>query len=278
MGMRSAPREVVFEPSRGLRELLDLRDLWRARELIAILAWRDVRARYSQTILGIAWAVVQPLALMLVFVLSFRGGPAATDDPPRSLAIYAGLLPWLLFANGVNAAAASVVGQDNLITKARFPRLALPFAALGVALLDFVVGSAVLVVLLAAHGVAPGWTLVLAPVLVAIGVATALGVGSMLAALNVSYRDFRLVAPFLVLLWMFATPTLYATDARPDGVIGQILAFNPMLPVVDGFRGAVLGGPVDAGAIARAAAIASAALIAGCLYFRRVEDRFADVV
>jgi lipopolysaccharide transport system permease protein len=278
--MRPGMREVVFEPRRGVRDLLDLRDLWHGRELVAILAWRDVRARYSQTILGLTWALVQPLALMLVFTLSFAGAGAgdAVGGPPRSLAVYAGLLPWLLFANGVNAAAASVVGQENLITKARFPRLALPFAALGVALLDFAVGFVVLVGLLVFHGVTPSWSLAVAPVLIAIGVAAALGVGSALAALNVSYRDFRLVAPFLILLWMFATPTLYVTGARPGGIIGDVLAFNPMVQVVDGFRAAVLGEPLDAGAIARAGLIATLALAAGCLYFRRVEDRFADVV
>jgi lipopolysaccharide transport system permease protein len=275
---RARAEEVVFEPRRRLHELLDPRDLWRSRELILILAWRDVRARYSQTLLGLAWAVVQPVALMLAFTFSFAGPAADPGGPPRTLVVYAGLLPWILFANGVNAAAASVVGQENLITKARFPRLALPFASLGVALLDFAVGSVVLIALLLGHGVAPGWSLVVAPTLLVIVLASAVGVGSLLAALNVAYRDFRLVTPFLVLVWMFATPTLYAVGARPDGVLGDILALNPMMHVVDGFRAAVLGGTPDGRAIAGAAAIAVTLLAGGCLYFRRVEDRFADVV
>lgn len=268
----------MFEPRRSLRDLLDLRDVWRSRELVLILAWRDVRARYSQTVLGLAWAVVQPVALMLAFTHSFAGPAAAAGDPPRSLAVYAGLLPWLLFANAVNAAAASVAGQDNLITKVPFPRLALPFASVGVALLDFAVGSALLLALLVVGGHPPAWSLVVAPALVAIVLAVALGVGSALAALNVRYRDFRLVTPFLVLVWMFATPTLYAAGGHPDGALGAVIGCNPMVALVDAFRAAVLGGALDPAAIGRAAAIAAAVLAGGTLAFRAAEDRFADVV
>ena len=218
---RAAPAETpptVLLPPRGWR-LLDVGELWRFHELIFFLAWRDVKVRYKQTLLGAAWAVLQPALMMVVFTIFFGAhGPRhhrRLEQAEYPLFVFAGLLPWTFFATAVANAGNSVVGSERLISKVYFPRLAVPLASVGAALVDFVVASGMMVVLMLWYGAgAWGWGLLLAPLFVGLMTLLAVGVGAILAALNVSYRDFRYVIPFLVQVWMYATPTVYS---QPTG-------------------------------------------------------------
>lgn len=206
----AAPRPwTVIEPPRGW-QWLELRELWRYRELLYFLAWRDVKIRYKQTILGAAWAVIQPFMMMVVFTV-FLGGMAGVDSGgvPYPVFVYAGLLPWTFFATAISSAGNSVVQAQQIVTKVYFPRLAIPFASVGAAVVDFAIAFGMLLMLMAYYGVRPGWSIGLVVPLLLLTAVAALGVGTLLAALNVSFRDFKYTIPFLVQLWMFATPTVY---------------------------------------------------------------------
>ncbi|HEY1321316.1 MAG TPA: ABC transporter permease, partial [Streptosporangiaceae bacterium] len=238
------------------------------------------KVRYKQTVLGAAWAVLQPFATMVVFSLFF--GRVAGDLPggvPYPLFVFAGLLPWFFFSNAVTAASLSVVGSQNLVTKVYFPRLIIPLGAVGASLVDFVIGLGMLLVLALYYGVAPGWGLVLAPVLSLGLLVAATGIGTLLAALTVAYRDFRHVVPFMVQLWMFATPAIYL---QADAVVGPrgraVLPLNPAYGLIANFRAAVLGTEFDPYALAVSGGVAAALLLVGCLYYRRVERGFADII
>jgi lipopolysaccharide transport system permease protein len=274
-----AVAQTVIEPARGW-QWLNVRELWRHRELLFFLAWRDVKVRYKQTVLGVAWAVLQPALLMVVFTVFFaRLAGVSTGDVPYPLFALAGLLPWTLFATGVTNAGNSVIGSERLITKIYFPRLAVPFAAAGAALVDFLVALGLLAVVMAVCGVAPSWNLVAAPVIVAIVVLASVGLGTLLAALNVAYRDVRYVIPFLIQVGMFATPTIYLQPTGQEGAGMQwLLTLNPMNGLVSAFRACLLGGPIPWADVAVAAALSCGLFLAGCLYFRKVEDGFADVI
>jgi lipopolysaccharide transport system permease protein len=277
----AAPEFVIDAGPRWA--VLDWRELWRYRELLFLLAWRDVKVRYKQTLLGAAWAVLQPTLMMIVFTLFLgRLAKVGSGDLPYPVFVYAGLLPWTFFATAISSAGNSVVESERLVTKVYFPRLAIPFAAAGAALVDFLVASGVLAVLMIAYGLAPGWGLALVPGLVALLALAALGAGTLLAALNVAYRDVRYVLPFLVQLWMFATPAIYLQpgdgEAGAPGWAQPLMGLNPMAGLVASFRAAVLGGPLPWGQLGVSAAAAAALFVAGCLYFRRTEDSFADVI
>lgn len=210
---------TVIEPSRGWK-LINVRELWEHRELLFILMWRDIKVRYKQTALGFAWAVLQPTLMMITFTLFFsRLAQLPSGGWPYPLFVFAGVLPWNFFSTSISAAGNSVVGSERLISKIYFPRLAVPFASVGATLLDLMIGFSILVVLMIWYRVVPQAQLLLVPVLVALTTLAALGVGTLLAALNVAYRDVRYVIPFFVQLWMFATPTIYmqadATAAAP---------------------------------------------------------------
>jgi lipopolysaccharide transport system permease protein len=280
-GEASAPPETVIAPPRGW-QFIDLKELWRFRELIFILAWRDVKVRYKQTVLGAAWAVLQPALMMVVFTIFFSrlaGVKADGFEDKYPLFVYAGLLPWTFFATAVTSAANSVVGSERLITKVYFPRLALPFAAAGAAVVDFLIAFTLLLGLMAWYGVAPGWQILLAPLIFLVLVVAAVAVGTLLAGLYVSYRDFRYVTPFLIQVWMFATPSIYmAVSAAGDGWTQTLLTLNPLTGLVSAFRAACLGGEVPWLSLGVSAAAALLALVGACLYFRRVEDWFADVI
>jgi lipopolysaccharide transport system permease protein len=223
--------------------------------------------------------------MMAVFVVFFgRLAKLSTDGVPQPLFFLSGILPWFFFSTAVTNAANSVVGSERLITKIYFPRLAVPFAAVGAAAVDFLVASILLAVVTvgyaaAGYPIAPGWKLILLPVAAAIVGLTATGLGTLLAALNVAYRDVRYVLPFFIQLGMFATPAIYM---RPTGEEGRMVEFllvaNPMNSLIETFRAALLGGSVPWGGLAVAAVVAMAAFLIGCLYFRKVEDRFADIV
>jgi lipopolysaccharide transport system permease protein len=273
------PAETLIRPATSW-QLINVRELWRFRELLYYLTWRDVKVRYKQTLLGAAWAVLQPAMMMVVFTIFFgRMAGVPSGDLPYPLFVYAGLLPWTFFATAVANAGNSVVGSERLITKIYFPRLAIPFAAVGAAVVDFAVAFGLLVVLMLWYGIVPGTGMLLLPALVGLIVLAAAGVGTLLAALNVAYRDFRYVIPFLVQLWMFATPTVYMqpAEASADG-LRAFAVLNPMITFVGGFRAACLGGPVQWAELGVSAATVAAVFVLGCLYFRQVEDGFADII
>jgi lipopolysaccharide transport system permease protein len=273
---------TVIKPDAGW-QAIGWAELWRYRELLYFLAWRDVKLRYKQTVLGAAWAILQPALMMAVFTIFFgRLAHVESGGLPYPLFAFLGLLPWTFFATAIASAGNSVVGSERLITKVYFPRLMIPFAAVGAAFVDLLVAFSMLAVLMLWYHVAPTWSLLLAPGLLALLVLAALGTGALLAALNVAYRDFRYVIPFLVQLWMFATPTVYmqigGSPEQPSAGKDWLLYVNPLTGLIDAFRAAVVGGPLSLVALGWSAGAAVALFIAGCLYFRRVEDSFADII
>jgi lipopolysaccharide transport system permease protein len=271
---------TVLEPPRPW-QFINFRELWRSRELLYFLAWRDIKVRYKQTVLGAFWAILQPLMLMAVFMICFgrTKGMISGDMSYYPLYVYSGLLPWAFFGTSIGNASTSVIGSERLLTKIYFPRLAIPFSTVGAAAVDFLVSLSLLVVLMVYYHVTPSWSLLLLPcIMVVIGLMAA-GVGTGLAALNVSYRDFRYVVPFMIQLWMFATPTIYRqADEDSSQALQMLILLNPVAGLVDAFRAAALGYPMPWPHFLLASACAVTVFFAGCLYFRRAEDRFADVI
>jgi lipopolysaccharide transport system permease protein len=267
-----------IEPPKGWVSL-QLGDLWRHRELVGFLAWRDVKVRYKQTVLGAAWAILQPLLTMVVFSVIFgRLAGIPSDGAPYPVFAYVALVPWQLFANGLSSTSGSLVSSAHLIQKVYFPRLAIPIAPLIAGLLDFAIAFAVLLVLMVVYGVAPTWNVVWLPALLLFALATCLGVGLWLAALNARYRDVRYVVPFLVQIWMFASPVAYSSSLVPERW-RSLYALNPMVGVIDGFRWALLGSSKAPDAtILPSVAAAVLLLLGGAWYFRRTEAVFADVL
>lgn len=257
----------------------DLRELWRYRELLYFLVWRDVKVRYKQTALGAAWAILQPFATMVVFSLFFgRLARMPSDGVPYPVFAYTALVPWTFFANGLSLSTGSLVGSQNLLKKVYFPRLAIPLAAVLSGLVDFALALVVLAGMLVFYGVAPGIGALWIVPLLLLALVTSLGVGLWLSALNVRYRDVAYVVPFLVQLWLFATPIAY-----PSSLLGEpwrtVYALNPMVGVVEGFRWALLGTDTAPGAMVGVSSLAALALlVGGALHFRRMERTFADVV
>lgn len=271
------PPAVVIDARAGGGSLAEL---WDHRELLYFLVWRDVKLRYKQTALGALWAILQPLMMTAVFYVLF-GRLAALEQrvPGVPYAVYAlaGLLPWTFFSNAVAASSASLVGGAQLITKVYFPRLVIPLAAVGAALVDLVVAVPVLLVLLLASGRMPPPTAVLTPLAV-VGLALAAsGVGLALSALTVRYRDFRHVVPFMLQVWLFLTPVIYPVTLVPARW-RLLIYLNPVAGVVDAFRSALLGTPLEPSGVALSLAVSLVLLAAAVLYFRRVERDFADVV
>jgi homopolymeric O-antigen transport system permease protein len=268
---------TIIEPQRGWR-LLDLKELWAYRELLYVLTMRDIKVRYKQTVLGFAWAVIQPVMMMVVFSIFFGGfAKMPSDGFPYPIFVYAALLPWTFFANAITNSANSLVGSANLVSKVYFPRLIIPLSSIGSGLVDFAIAAAVLLLLMVYYGVSWTLNLLMAPMLVAGAILTALGVGTCLAALNVAYRDFRYVVPFLVQFWMFATPVVYPASLVP-AEWQWALYLNPMAGVIEGFRSAFLGRPFDVFELLVSLSVAAIVFAAGTLYFGKVERRFADVI
>ncbi len=269
---------TVIQPSSGW-QALDLGELWRYRELIYFLAWRDIKVRYKQTVLGVAWALLQPLAATGLFTVFFgvlAGVPS--DGLPYPLFAYAGLLPWTYFANATTKVGGSLVANTNLISKVYFPRLAIPLAGVVAGLVDFAIGFSLLVALLLFFGMAPGLTMLLVPVFVALAVLTALSIGVWLSALDVQYRDVRYVIPFLVQMWLFATPVVYPASLLPEKY-RLLYGLNPMVGVVEGFRWAVVGsGEPPTLLLAASGLVVLTLFVGGLYYFRHMESTFADVI
>jgi lipopolysaccharide transport system permease protein len=275
--VRAAPPVVVIQPSRGWRAL-DLRELWHFRELVYFLALRDVKVRYKQTALGVAWVLLQPLLAMGIFSIVFGARGLTTNGVPYPLFVISGLVPWFYFSNATSGASGSVVGNTQLISKVYFPRLAIPVAAVLANLVDLGIGLLLELLLLAVFGVGFGWHLLAVPLLVGLMVLTALGVSVWLSALDVQYRDVRYAVPFFIQVWLFATPVIYSSGDVPDRW-RPVLALNPMTGVIEAFRWALLGtGDPPVTALAGSTVIVVVVLASGLLYFRRMERTFADVI
>jgi len=269
---------VVIRPTRGWVPV-DLGALWEYRELLMFLAWRDISVRYKQTVLGALWAIIQPLFSMVVFTLFFGTlAKIPSDGVPYAVFSYAGLLPWTYFAAGVSRSSNSLVGSQNLLTKVYFPRLVIPISAVVSPLVDFAIAFAVLLGLMAYFGIAPTANILWLPVLLLLALVTALAVGLWLSALNVEYRDVGYALPFLVQLWMFASPVTYPTSMIPERW-HAVYALNPMTGVIEGFRWALLGTGQPPGPITLvSASVTLLLLVGGAYYFKRTERTFADRV
>jgi homopolymeric O-antigen transport system permease protein len=268
---------TVIEPISGSR-LLDFRELWAYRELLWVLTARDVKVRYKQTVLGAGWAIIQPVMTMIVFSIIFGGfAKMPSEGLPYPIFVYAGLLPWTFFANCLTRAGSSVVGSAHLVSKVYFPRLIIPLSSAGTSVADLAIATAVLLLMMVYFGV--GWSLNLlaAPILLLLVIFIALGVGTLISALNVSYRDFGYLTPFLVQLWMFATPVIYPASLVPDKW-HWLLYLNPMAGIIEGFRSAFLGKPFDFVLIIVSFVFAIILFLVGVLYFEKVERRFADII
>ncbi len=278
-GHAAALPETVIERRHGWH-FIDLGELWRYRELLFFLTWRDVKVRYKQTVLGAAWAILQPLATMLVFSLFFRKAAASTTSAvPYSLFVLAGLVPWMFFSNAVAQAGQSVVGNQNLVSKIYFPRLMIPMGSVAAGLVDFAIASAMLLIMMIYYGIGWSWSLLAAPLIVLGLLVAALGVGVLLSALTVAYRDFRHVVPFMVQFWMFATPCIYLQQEGAVGPRAQLmLPLNPAYGLIGNFRAAMLGETFDLYSLAVSSAVGLLLLLLGCLYFRRAENSFADII
>jgi lipopolysaccharide transport system permease protein len=274
---QAAPRAVVLEATRGWAALR-LEDLWSNRELLFFLVWRDVKIRYKQTVLGAAWALLQPFLTMVVFSI-FLGSLARvpSDGIPYPLFIFAGLLPWQFFANALNQSANSLVNNATLLRKVYFPRLLVPMASTLAALVDFALSFIILAGMLLYYRQAPTVGVLAIPLLVVLAVVAVLGVGLWLSALNVQYRDIRYTVPFLIQLWMFATPVVY-----PSSLLSEpwrtLYGLNPMVGVIEGFRWALLGTSPPSAMIGLSAVVSVVLLVTGLFYFRRMERTFADII
>lgn len=269
---------LIIEPATGWAPL-DIREVWRFRELLYFLVWRDVKVRYKQTALGAAWAIVQPFFTMVIFSLFFgRLAGMSSDGVPYPVFSFAALVPWTFFANALIQSSNSLVVSQDLIKKVYFPRLALPVATVLAGLVDFAIAFGVLLVMMWWYDIVPTRNVVWIPALVLLALVTALGVGLWCSALNVRYRDITYVTPFLVQLWLFATPIVYPVSLVPESW-QLVYGLNPMVGVVDGFRWSLLDTTEAPGPIILVSALTSVAiLVAGAYHFRSLERSFADVV
>ena len=268
-----------LEPSKGWVSL-KLNELWAYRELLFFLAWRDIKVRYKQTVLGAAWAVIQPFMTMIVFTLFFGNlAQVPSDGIPYPVFSYAALVPWTFFASGLTMSSNSLVGSANLIKKVYFPRLVIPIATIFSGVVDFMLAFSVLVVLILFFGIVPTANIIFLPIFLLLAFITSLGVGLWLSAMNVQFRDVRYTVPFITQFWLFATPIAYPSSLIENETLRMLYGINPMVGVVEGFRWALLGVETAPGAILIVSYIAAILLFAsGLFYFRRMEKTFADVV
>ena len=274
---REAPVTVI-RASRGWR-FLDFKELSRCRELLYFFAWRDIKVRYKQTVIGAAWAIIQPFFTMVVFSLFFGYlAKMPSDGIPYPIFSFAALVPWTFFANGLNQSSNSLVGSAHLITKVYFPRLVVPISSVVSGVVDLILAFVVLLGMMLYYGILPTGNVIWLPLLLLLAFVTALGVGLWLSALNVQYRDVHYVVPFLTQFWLYATPIAYSSSLLPQPW-RTLYGLNPMAGVVEGFRWALLGAKTAPGPIIIVSSLAAVLLLAsGAFYFRRMEKTFADVV
>lgn len=269
---------IVIRSSRsGIQ--LNISELWEYRELLYFLMWRDVKIRYKQTVIGILWAVLQPLLTMLIFTMVFaRLAKVPSNGVPYPLFVYTGLIVWTYFSQAVGRSGVSLVSDSNLITKVYFPRMIVPISAALGPLIDFGFAFLILLVLMAVFGMHPGWAVLTLPIFLILTVMAVLAVGFWLSALNVQYRDIGHTIPFLIQFWMFASPVAYPLNLVPEKWRG-LYALNPMSGVIEGFRWALLGTQVpNLWMFILSSAVVLFLLFGGAVYFRKVEKTFADVV
>lgn len=268
---------VVIEPRRGWVSL-DLGDLWHYRDLLYILTMRDIRVRYKQTALGAAWAIIQPLATMLILTLFFgRFAGMPSDGAPYAIFAFAGLLPWLFFSNAVTNSGNSLVGSSNLITKVYFPRMIIPMASVASGLLDLAIGFVLLALLMVYYGVGITVNLLMIPVLVVLTSFLAIGIGMWMSALNVKYRDIRYALPFLIQLGLFATPIIYPASLVPERW-RWLIALNPLTGQIEAYRAAVFGHAFDWPLLGISAVLTFGILFYSMYTFLKMERSFADVI
>ena len=270
---------LIIEP--GMAERHYWRDLWHYRELFFVLAWRDVAVRYKQTIIGLAWALIQPLATMVVFTVIFGHiANLPTDgDAPYALMVYAGMLPWQLFSTALTGASGSLIGNANLISKVYFPRLIVPTAAVVVSFVDFLISFVILLGLMLSYRFLPSWQLLTLPIFVIMAFLASLGPGLWITALNVKYRDFRYIIPFIVQFGLYVSPVGFSSSVVPEEW-RLLYSLNPMVGVIDGFRWAILGGEsqIFLSGFVLSWAVIAAFLWVGIRQFRKMEKSFADLI
>lgn len=267
--------EMVIRPRPGWIAV-DWKEIWSHRELLVFLVWRDIAVRYKQTVLGPAWAVLQPLIMMTIFTVIFgRFAQIPSEGFPYPVFVFAGLIPWTLFSQGMPASALSLVNQQQLLTKVYFPRLFVPVASASVFVVDLLISMSIYAVVLLYYGVAPSWGIVWVPGLILLTLAATLGIGVTLAALTVFYRDFKHIVPFLTMIMMYITPVIY-----PSGMIGPrwqiILSINPMFGIVGAYRSAILGLEWNIASLSISTASTLGLFTFSLFYFRKTERRFAD--
>lgn len=261
------------------RPLAALAELVQHRELIYFLVWRDIKVRYQQTVLGLAWAAIQPIGTMVIFTVVFgRLAQLPSDGVPYPVFVMASLLPWQVFSSSLMGASNSLVGSSTLVSKVYFPRLIVPIAAVLATLADFAVSFALLLAMLAYYHIVPGWGVVLLPAFLALALIVALAVGLWSSALNVRYRDVRYVMPFVMQFWMFASPVAYSASLVKRPLARLVFGLNPMTGVIQGFRWALLGSPPPGPLLWASVGITAVVLAGGLLFFKRMEATFIDVI
>ncbi len=277
--------KIIIEP--GTENSNYIKDLWNYRGLFYFLAWRDILVRYKQTVIGILWSVLQPLISIVVFTLLFNkvGGFEAGSNVPYAIMVCAGMLPWQFFANSFSSSANSLIANSNLLSKVYFPRLIVPASTVIVTLIDFLISFLILVGLFVWYGFVPDWRILMLPLFLILAIVTAMGTGLFIAALNVKFRDFKYVVPFVVQFGFFISPVGYSSSviyARTDipEFVKTIYGLNPMVGVIDGFRWCILGGdtPLRMTSFIASIVISIFFLILGVWYFRKMEKSFADVI
>ncbi len=276
IGTNAAPI-VTIRPLRGW-SAIDFGELWKYRELLFYLTWREIKIRYKQTALGFAWAILQPFLMMVVFTLFFGNlAKVPSEGLPYPLFNYAALLPWTLFAEGITRSSNSLVQNTSLVQKIYFPRLALPIAGILSPLVDFAIALIILVGMMIYYGYHPLLQTLFLPAFLLLAVMTSLGVGLWLSAINVQYRDVRYVTPFLVQLWLFASPVVYSSSLLSERW-QVVYGLNPMAGVIEGFRWSLLGTEPPGSLFVMSVIITVTLLVSGAYYFRRTERTFADVI
>jgi lipopolysaccharide transport system permease protein len=269
---------IVYEPSRGWLAL-NFRELWLYRELLYFLTWRDIKVRYAQAALGVAWAILQPLFTMVIFSVIFgHFAKLPSEGIPYPVFSYVALLPWQLFAGALGRAGTSLVGNANLLTKVYFPRLIIPTSAVLAGLVDFVLAFFILIGLMYYYHIHLTWMALWLPLFVLLAMLTALAVGLWLSALNVQYRDVAQAIPFVIQAWMYASPVAYSTNMVSKGIWRIIFGLNPLAGVIQGFRWALLGSAPPDMLMVISVIVVILLLVSGLYYFRRMERTFADVV
>jgi lipopolysaccharide transport system permease protein len=270
--------ELIIEAGRAERQYWQ--DLWRYRELFYFLAWRDILVRYKQTAIGIAWALIRPFITMVVFTIVFGSlAKLPSQGVPYPILVFSAMLPWQFFANALSECSNSLIGNANLISKVYFPRLIVPISAIVVSFVDFMISGIILLGLMAYYNYVPSWRILLLPVFIALAFTASIGAGLLFASLNVKYRDFRFIVPFITQIGLYISPVGFSSSIVPEQY-RLLYSLNPMVGVIDGFRWSILGGDAKLylPGFALSLGLVLLMLVAGVVYFRKMERTFADVI